>query len=432
MDKPPEDAIRPRTPSPAPQPQPQPAAAQARHGQARQLRAGPRVPRLGAPHLRARWLRAGPLRPGAFRSNLHDERTSSLVGVALGICFFVAFFTGLISHLLQHPPSWLPLLTRPVWIYRLTQGLHVATGLAAIPLLGAKLWTVYPKLFTWPPLRSLAHALERVSIAVLVAGASFELATGVLNIVHWYPWQFPFTAAHYWVAWVTVGALVTHLGVKAPAIARGLRRGAAAATAGQQPGAVSRRAFLTMTGAAVAAVTMVTVGQSVTQLRRFAVLAPRDPRSGPQHVPVNRTAAQARVTEAAMDPSWRLVVRGPRPYQLTLAELAAMPQHRARLPIACVEGWSVDADWTGVRVRDLLDRAQIRRDASIWVVSLERRGAYSYSRMESQYTRDPLTLLALRLNGAPLSVDHGYPARIIAPGRPGVLQTKWVHILEAV
>ncbi len=380
--------------------------------------------------MRAQWLRAGPLRPGAFRTSLHDERTASLIGVALGSCFLVAFLTGLISHLLQHPPSWMPLLTRPVWIYRLTQGLHVATGLAAIPLLGAKLWTVYPKLFGWPPLRSLAHALERVSIAVLVAGASFELVTGLLNIVHWYPWQFPFTAAHYWVAWVTAGALLTHLGVKAPAIARGLRRGADAETAGQ-PSAVSRRAFLTMTGAAVTAVTVLTVGQSVTQLRRLAVLAPRDPRNGPQHVPINRTAAQARVTEAATDPSWRLVVRGPRPYQLTLAELAAMPQHRARLPIACVEGWSVDADWTGVRVRDLLDRAKIRHGASIWVVSLERSGTYSYSRMQSQYNRDPLTLLALRLNDAPLPIDHGYPARIIAPGRPGVLQTKWVHIIEA-
>jgi DMSO/TMAO reductase YedYZ molybdopterin-dependent catalytic subunit len=421
MDKLPQ--ARPRLTPPSPVPHERPAAS---------ARPGPGWRRAG--RLRA----GGPLRPGVFRSSLHDERTASLVGVALGGCFLVAFCTGLFSHLLQHPPSWMPLPTRPVWIYRLTQGLHVATGLAAIPLLLAKLWTVYPKLFAWPPLRSVAHALERASIAVLVAGASFELVTGLLNIVHWYPWQFPFTAAHYWVAWVTAGALLTHLGVKAPAIARGLRRDTAATTPAAQPAAqpaaaqpaVSRRAFVTMTGAAVAAVTVVTAGQSVTRLRRLAVLAPRDPRGGPQHVPVNRTAAQARVTEAAMDPSWRLEIRGPRPYQLTLAGLAAMPQHRARLPIACVEGWSVDADWTGVRVCDLLDRAQIPRGASIWVVSLERSGTYSYSRMESQYTRDPLTLLALRLNGAPLTVDHGYPARIIAPGRPGVLQTKWVRLIE--
>ena len=129
----------------------------------------------------------------------------------------------------------MPLLTRPVWIYRLTQGLHVATGLAAIPLLAAKLWTVYPKLFSWPPLRSLAHGVERASIAVLVAGASFELVTGLLNIAHWYAWQFPFTVTHYWVAWVTVGALLVHLGVKAPAIARGLRRALPGAPRASRP-----------------------------------------------------------------------------------------------------------------------------------------------------------------------------------------------------
>ena len=441
MGKPREPAPRPAAPRRRPAQPPEKATEQTpvQPRRAAPLRA--LLPGTGA--LRGGALRAGPFREGAFRGNLHDERTSSLVGIALGIAFGIAFVTGLISHLLQHPPSWMPLLTRPVWIYRCTQGLHVATGLAAIPLLGAKLWTVYPRLFAWPPLRSVAHSLERASIAVLVAGSGFELVTGLLNIVHWYPWQFPFTAAHYWVAWVTVGALLTHLAVKAPAIARGLRagHGGQASSAAAEPSdgpvarpagrpAVSRRAFLTATGAAVGVVTLTTVGQSVTPLRRFALLAPRDPLDGPQHVPINRTAAQAGVIRAAADPSWRLSVRGPRSYQMTLAALAAMPQHLARLPIACVEGWSVNADWTGVRVRDLLDLAGIPHEATIRVVSLERAGAYAVTGMEPQYWRDPLTLLATRLNGAPLSVDHGYPARIIAPGRPGVLQTKWVSVLE--
>ena len=39
---------------------------------------------------------------------------------------------------------------------------------------------------------------------------------------------------------------------------------------------------------------------------------------------------------------------------------------------------------------------------------------------------DPRTLLALRVNGVNLSPDHGYPARVIAPGLPGVHCTKWV------
>jgi DMSO/TMAO reductase YedYZ molybdopterin-dependent catalytic subunit len=52
--------------------------------------------------------------------------------------------------------------------------------------------------------------------------------------------------------------------------------------------------------------------------------------------------------------------------------------------------------------------------------------------MPPEYARDPLTLLALRVNGQTLAPDHGYPARIIAPNRPGVLQTKWVDSLEVI
>src|SRR5207244_11518566 len=68
-----------------------------------------------------------------------------------------------ISHLIQQPPSWFVWPSRPAGLYRVTQGLHVATGIASIPLLLAKLWTVYPLLWTWPPARNVAHAVERRS-----------------------------------------------------------------------------------------------------------------------------------------------------------------------------------------------------------------------------------------------------------------------------
>lgn len=387
-----------------------------------------------------RWMRRGPLREGAFRPDLHDERTASLIGTALGIAFALAFVTGVISHELQHPPAWLPLPTRPVWFYRFTQGLHVASGLAAIPLLLAKLWTVYPRLFAWPPLTSVLNALERLSIGVLVAGAVFELVTGLLNIAQWYPWHFPFTQTHFWVAWITVGALLLHLAVKAPAIARGLRPRRFAEPAAHsvpadgdaRPGAVRRRVLIGSTAVAVLAVTATTIGESVTSLRWFDLLAPRSPHDGPQDVPINRTAAEAGVLHTAIDPGWALEVDGPRPYRLTLEQLRTLPQHGSRLPISCVEGWSVDADWEGVRLRDLLARAGIPAGAAIRVISLERDGAYAQSTMPHEYASDPTTLLALRLHGRPLSIDHGYPARVIAPARPGVLQTKWVRRLEMV
>jgi DMSO/TMAO reductase YedYZ molybdopterin-dependent catalytic subunit len=404
-----------------------------------------RFPRLRLPDQPPTWLRHGPLRPGAFRSALHDERTASLVGTALGVAFATAFVTGMISHELQHPASWWPLPTRPVWFYRFTQGLHVASGLASIPLLLAKLWTVYPRLFAWPPATSVLHGLERLSIFVLISGAIFELVTGLLNIVQWYPWQFYFTNAHYLVAWVTFGALLLHVAVKAPAIARGLGNSGAEAPAdgapgtepgppgpGRRRGAVSRRAMLTAIGVAVGAVTATTIGESVTSLRSVDVLAPRYPTFGPQGVPINRTAKQAQVETTALDSGWRLSVTGPRPYELSLAELSALPQHTAQLPIACVEGWSVNASWTGVRMVDLLNRVGAPAGAQVQVISLERSGSYRTMLMPHEYARDPLTLLALRLHGQPLSLDHGYPARIIAPARPGVLQTKWVSRIEVL
>ncbi|WP_329406216.1 molybdopterin-dependent oxidoreductase [Streptomyces sp. NBC_00704] len=369
--------------------------------------------------------------PPAFRGRLHDPRTATSIGRWLGAAFAVCFVTGLISHFMQHPPGWLAdgIPSRPVWGYRFTQGLHVASGTAAIPLLLAKLWTVYPRLFAWPPLRSVRHALERLSVAVLVAGSVFQVSTGLLNTAQWYPWPFSFVPVHYAVAWLVVGALALHVAVKAPEIrAHWTRRSPGTLALPVQDGP-DRRSLLAAVGAAVGAVTLTTVGQSFTPLKDFLLFAPRDPDKGPQSLPVNRTAAAAGVGRVAEE-AYRLVVAGPRPCTLTLDELRAMPQHEVELPIACVEGWSKSARWSGVRVVDLLDRAGTPAHARVRVVSLQLRGGYRVSEMGHEHARDPLTLLALRLNGEELDPDHGYPARLIAPNRPGVLQTKWVGRLE--
>lgn len=365
-----------------------------------------------------------------FRGRLHDARTATVIGRWLGLAVLVCLLTGLISHLLQTPPGWLlpHLPTRPVWGYRLTQGVHVATGIALVPLLLAKLWAVYPRLFVRPPVRSVAHALERLSIGLLVASALLEVVIGLLNIVQWYAFPFGFKRVHWALAWVLFGSLLLHLAVKAPVIAEHWRRRRQGPPGVSEP---DRRSLVLGVGAAVGTVTVVTVGQSLTPLKALNLLAPRHPDHAAQGVPINRTAAQAGVDAAAVA-DWRLVVGGPRGYELGLAELGALPQHEAELPIACVEGWSVSARWAGVRVRDLLDRAGAPPDAVVRVVSLQRAGQFRVMEMGPSYARDPLTLLALRLGGEVLSADHGFPARIIAPNRPGVWQTKWVHRIEVV
>jgi DMSO/TMAO reductase YedYZ molybdopterin-dependent catalytic subunit len=360
----------------------------------------------------------------SFTGRLRDPRVAARVGLALGTAFTVCFATGLLSHLIQHPPNWFVWPARPVRLYQYTQGLHVLSGIAAIPLLLAKLYAVYPKLFVNPPVRSPAHAVERGTVFVLAGAAFFEVTTGLLNIAHWYPWPFFFPTAHYAVAFIAIGSIALHVAVKLPNIREALN--SSVDETGQDATAPSRRAFLWAVGSGTAAVVLATAGATVPWLRRVSVLAVRTG-EGPQGVPVNKTAGAAGVVDAASSPDYRLALNGPiGQVHLTLDELQRLPQHNAELPIACVEGWSATASWTGVRVIDLVAMAGGSGDDDVAFESLQQGGAYSRSVLPARHARDESTLLALRLNGHQLDLDHGFPCRLIAPSRPGVLQTKWV------
>ncbi len=393
--------------------------------------------------------RVGPFREDAFPSRLHQERIAAVLGIALGAAFLTCFLTGLITQFAQHPLDlgFLSMPASPGWLYRWTQGIHVATGIAAVPLLLAKLWTVYPRLFEWPPVRSLAHALERISLLPLVAGAIFQLMSGIANNAGWYPWRFNFPEVHYWTAWIVIGALIVHVGAKWAIARDALRRGggddpgSGAPVAAEPsappaaPGGMSRRGLFATVGAAVAAVTLTTIGQTVRPLKGLALLAPRRPDVGPQGVPINKSAQAAGVVESAQDSGWRLQVTGNVASELSLsrADLLAMEQRSADLAIACVEGWSSGAVWSGVPLRDVVALAGGDPDDSDVVVhSLQQRGSYVSSRVNVPHLRDPDTLLALSLRGEPLALDHGYPCRLIAPNRPGVQQTKWLARLEVL
>ncbi|HET7279464.1 MAG TPA: molybdopterin-dependent oxidoreductase [Dermatophilaceae bacterium] len=374
-----------------------------------------------------------------FTSRLRGPGVTSRVGLWLGVCFAVAFLTGIYSHVAQVPHPWLPLPTRPSSFYRVTQGAHVIAGTGAIPLLLVKLWSVYPKLFArvrlGDPRALLLHSLERASIAVLVASAIFELASGTANAAQWYPWGFAFPQTHFAVGWLAAGALLVHIAVKLPVIRDALARDLEAdhpaePTTMAEGDALSRRSLLRVTWLAAGVAVLATAGSTVPALRRVSVLGVRSG-DGPSGVPVNTSARAAGVLSLATDPGYRLtVVGGPVPRSLSRADLEALPQTTASLPIACVEGWSASATWTGVRVRDLLDLMGVPADRDVVVHSLQPAGAYRTTVLPANFAADPDTLLALRLNGQPLSLDHGFPCRLIAPNRPGVLQTKWVSRLE--
>ncbi|MFD3837756.1 molybdopterin-dependent oxidoreductase [Streptomyces sp. NPDC058642] len=409
----------------------------------------PDIPRLS--------LRADPRlpsSPGFWRSALRGPWFTSVLGLVLLVGITVLFVTGLVSYAAYNPNlspvndktpdkgvlgfylfSW---PTGPHWLYRLNQGVHVTLGVTLIPVLLAKLWSVVPRLFTLPPARSLTHALERISLLLLVGGGLFEFVTGVLNVQLDYIFPGSFYRLHFYGAWVFFAAFTAHAVLKLPMALRNLRqlreeRDDLVSPRPTEP-TVSRRGALWFVGGGSLLLFATTVGQSFDgPLRRTALLAPHgagEPGGGPNGFQINKTAAYAGITPAQTgEDAWRLVVTGRTgTVRLSRAQLAELPLHSAALPIACVEGWSTsDQWWRGVRLRDLAALVGYEDDPpDVFVESLQQRGSFRKAALRANQVADPRSLLALYVNGEELSPDHGHPARIIVPAAPGVLNTKWV------
>ncbi|WP_306192115.1 molybdopterin-dependent oxidoreductase [Streptomyces sp. MK5] len=407
-------------------------------------------------------------RPGPWRSPLRGPWLTSVFGAVLLVGIPVLFLTGLLSYAAYNPDlshvndktpgkgllgfylfSW---PTHPYWLYRVNQGVHVTLGIVLVPVLLAKLWSVVPKLFTLPPVRSAGHALERLSLLLLVGGGLFEFATGILNVQLDYIFPGSFYPLHFYGAWVFFGAVLAHVALKLPAATKALRsrdlraelrtptsrtRPEPADTTGLVPSdpadpTISRRGALGMVGLGSLALLVVTAGQSIGgPLRRTALLAPhgRSPGTGPGGFPVNKPAAAAHIRPQDIGPDWRLTVSGAGgSVRLSLVDLQRMAQRRSALPIACVEGWSTsDQHWEGVRLRDLAALVGHTEDPpGVFVESVQLAGSFRAVALSAGQVRDGRSLLALRVNGAPLTPDHGYPARVIVPAAPGVMNTKWV------
>ncbi|GLP78111.1 hypothetical protein TUM20983_52210 [Mycobacterium antarcticum] len=403
-----------------------------------------------------------------WRSPLRGPWLTSVFGSVLLVVLPIVILTGLLSYIAYGPKfgqaipaevGWLNLPsfdwpTRPSWLYRLNQGLHVGLGLIVIPVVLAKLWSVIPRLLVWPPARSIAAVLERISLLMLVGGILFEIVTGLLNIQYDYIFGFSFYTAHYFGAWVFIAGFVAHVCLKLPKMWRSLRsrslRSVLATSradtqpepmdedrlvaADPDPPTLSRRGALAVVGGGSLLIAVLTVGQTLGGFTRpAALLLPRGRSygNGPNDFQINRTAVAAAIDPATTGDGWRLQLSGgPNPVMLDRAALAAMPQHTAVLPIACVEGWSTVQTWTGVRLADLAAAAGRPRPGSAMVSSLEKAGAFNHAVLQGNQVTDPDALLALKVNGADLSMDHGYPARVIVPALPGVHNTKWVATID--
>ena len=254
-------------------------------------------------------------------------------------------------------------------------------------------------------------------------------------------------------AYVVIGSILLHIAVKLPDIRYGLRtpagpgrrahrdpvasrtptRTATTTTPTRRrrrPSGISRRGVLVAAGAGIGARRghhrRADASRRCSAVGLLAIRRPaRTPAAG---VPVNRTADQAKVVELATDPRWQLPSPGRRPHVHARpwpSSRRCRVHDRASFPIACVEGWSVGAHWRGLRLLDLVRQVgRRRRLAGARDARSSRRARTTLA--TSTGRRSAHALLATHLNGERLTLDHGYPLRLIAPDRAGVLNTKWL------
>jgi DMSO/TMAO reductase YedYZ molybdopterin-dependent catalytic subunit len=156
---------------------------------------------------------------------------------------------------------------------------------------------------------------------------------------------------------------------------------------------------------------------------------------------------------------WRLSLGGcvDQPLELAWDEIEALPRRSVFATMECagngrsflkphVEGvqWTAGAvghaEWSGVPLRHILERARLKRDANEIVCYGADSGAEHGSDVSQPFARSlplekalhPDTLLATRMNGEPLEPSHGYPVRLVVPGWYGVASVKWLARIEAV
>jgi hypothetical protein len=334
--------------------------------------------------------------------------TSRAVNLALLALILVALFSGVTSYLVGTPDG------------RLVFWIHRVGGFALVPLFGWKLAIIarsYRK-------RGLTAATALSTLLAVLFVAAF--AWGVLwSTIGVRGARLPMLGSltglglHVTLAVALLPLLLLHVEARWPQVR--LRR----------PDFASRRAALRVLSLSVAGVAFWQLTEVVTRgarwsgaRRRFTGSTELGSFSGNGFPATNWFSDPRPAIEAAY---WRLRIHGLVSSELsvTLDELSLHPATTTRAVLDCTGGWFTEQDWSGVPVSAVLTSADIRDGAR----SLVFRSATGYAR---RYALDELDglLLATRVGGEALTRGHGYPVRLVAPGRRGFDWVKWVVEIE--
>jgi DMSO/TMAO reductase YedYZ molybdopterin-dependent catalytic subunit len=133
---------------------------------------------------------------------------------------------------------------------------------------------------------------------------------------------------------------------------------------------------------------------------------------------------------------WRLKVDGlvAIPFTLNYRDLLALPRIEKHLTLECISNaiggtFIGNAQWTGTRLKPLIESAQPRAEAAH--VVLHAADGFTSGHPISRIWNDE-NFLAYKMNGEDLPPNHGFPARIFIPGKYGMKQPKWITRIEFV
>ena len=144
------------------------------------------------------------------------------------------------------------------------------------------------------------------------------------------------------------------------------------------------------------------------------------------------------------DPShWKLRLEKPGRLrlELSLADIKALPRVEMVTELKCIEGWSDPVSWAGARLVDLTAKLRLATRADTAIDAAAPHELYSYASLDTpdggyfvgldmKSALHPQTLLCYEMNGAPLTLDHGAPLRLVIPVKYGIKNIKRIGTIR--
>jgi DMSO/TMAO reductase YedYZ molybdopterin-dependent catalytic subunit len=195
---------------------------------------------------------------------------------------------------------------------------------------------------------------------------------------------------------------------------------------------VGRRVFLGLIGLAAAGVVFGSKVQDFLE-RSVAPVVAKDGTGLSGLLPIGRfrlyTVTSGFPSRATADYTLKVGGLVDQPFQLSYAELLALPPTHLTKDFQCVTGWRVhDVKWQGVLLSDLLDRAGVQSNAkAIRFKSFD--GTYTESLTLEQARRKDV-IVAYQMEGGDISDEHGGPVRMYVAPMYGYKSTKWLDAIE--